>query len=130
MWIIVFKFMCEGAEDSVTPLTRAAFKGHADAARVLISQNADVNKPEPCGGITALHNAAIGGHVPVMQLLISKGARIDVRSKHGQTPLYQTAFYGQQEAAICLLDHEAGVNAGQASRGTDSLARCILQGFL
>jgi hypothetical protein len=27
----VFKFMHEGAEDSVTPLTRAAFEGHADA---------------------------------------------------------------------------------------------------
>ena len=107
----VFKFMHEGAEDSVMPLTQAAFKGHADAVRVLISRNADVNKPDPFDGLTALHLSAQKGHVPVMQLLISKGARIDVRSKHGQTPLHQAAGYGQQEAAICLLDHGADANA-------------------
>jgi ankyrin repeat protein len=49
--------------------------------------------------------------VPVMQLLISKGARTDVRDKLGQTPLYHAAACGQQEAAICLLDHGADVNA-------------------
>jgi ankyrin repeat protein len=69
----VLKFMREGAEDSVTPLTQAALAGHADAVRVLISRNADVNKQEPCHGCTALHTSAQGGHAPVMQLLISKG---------------------------------------------------------
>ena len=75
----VMKWMVEGVENSGTPLIQAAGFSHADAVRVLISRNADVNKPEPCHGLTALHGAAQGGHVPVMQLLISKGARIDAR---------------------------------------------------
>jgi ankyrin repeat protein len=87
----VLKFMHEGVEKSETLLTQAAFMGHADAVRVLISRNADVNKS--CDGFTVLHTSAEGGHAPVMQLLISKGASwIDVRSKLGQTP--QAAFFG------------------------------------
>jgi ankyrin repeat protein len=106
------KIMHEGVEMSKTPLTQAAVMGHADAVRVLISRNADVNKQEPCDGLTVLHGAAEGGHVPVMQLLISKGARIDVRSKRAcQTPLHQTACYGHKDAAIYLLDHGADINA-------------------
>ena len=107
----VVKAMHEGEEMSVTPLTQAALKDHADAVRVLISRNADVNKPQPCNGCTALLISAQEGYVPVMQLLISKGARIDVRNKLGQTPLHQAAGHGQQEAAICLLDHGADINA-------------------
>ena len=53
--------------------------GHADAVRVLISLNADVNKKEPCHGKSALYTSAIAGHVPVLQLLISKGAKTDVK---------------------------------------------------
>jgi ankyrin repeat protein len=102
--------MVEGVDRTGTPLTEAADMGHADAVRVLISRNADVNKPEPFDGCTALHKSAQEGHVPVMQLLISKGARTDVREKLGKTPLHQAAFYGQQEAAICLLDHGSDVS--------------------
>jgi ankyrin repeat protein len=108
----VFKFIHEGLERSITPLILAAGLGHADTVEVLISKNADVNKPEPCLGLTALHIAAQTGHVPVMQLLISKGVRIDVRSKRAcQTPLHQTACYGHKDAAIYLLDHGADINA-------------------
>jgi ankyrin repeat protein len=68
----VLKVMMYGEEEgSITPLTQAALMGHADAVRVLISRNADVNKKEPCHGKSALHTSAIAGYVPVMQLLIS-----------------------------------------------------------
>ena len=107
----VHRWMHEGLERSATPLIQATLDGHADAARVLISRNADVNKPEPCHGLTALHSSADGGCVPLMQLLISKGAKIDARSKKGLTPLHQAACCGHKEAAICLLDHGADINA-------------------
>ena len=60
----VQRWMDEGKEMSTTPLIEAAFNGHADAVRVLISRNADVNKPEPFDGCTALHKSAQEGHVP------------------------------------------------------------------
>ena len=78
---------------------------------LLIESGADVNKPEPCQGITALHVTAKEGHVQVMELLITKGARVDVRSNDGRTPLYLTIFDGHKEAAIYLLDHGADINA-------------------
>jgi ankyrin repeat protein len=90
----VLKWMDEGGERSITPLTWAAGLGHADAVRVLISRNADVKKPEQYREHTALH-ASQRGFITIMQLLISKGARIDARNKLGQTPLHQAAFCGQ-----------------------------------
>jgi hypothetical protein len=41
----VDRWMHEGEEMSTTPLMMAAGNGHADAARVLISRGAEVNKP-------------------------------------------------------------------------------------
>ena len=111
----VHRWVHEGEEKSTTPLIRTAFGGHADAARVLISRGAEVNKPEPCDEYTALHAAAQGGHTPVIELLMSKGAKIDARDKEGQTPLYQAAFDGHKEAAIYLLDH----GADEGDRGED-----------
>ena len=42
----VSRWMREGKEMSTTPLIRAAFKGYADAVRVLISRGAEVNEGE------------------------------------------------------------------------------------
>ena len=111
----VHRWMHEGKEVSTTPLIQAALNGHADAIRVLISRGAEVNKPEPSDGNTALHAAAQEGHLLVIELLMSKGARHDVRSNYGRTPLFQAAF---KEAAICLLDHGADVNAKDNLRFT------------
>ena len=98
-------------KQQLTPLLMASGRGHAPAVTLLIESGADVNKPEPCQGITALHVTAKEGHVQVMELLITKGARVDVRSNDGRTPLYLTIFDGHKEAAIYLLDHGAEVNA-------------------
>jgi hypothetical protein len=97
-----------GVEKSFTPLTVAAVKGLADAVRVLISRNADVNKQDSCDGFTALHLSAEGGHVPVIQLLISKGARTDVRDTLGQTPLQgvirlQAVDKRKQQSAFLIM---------------------------
>jgi ankyrin repeat protein len=48
----------------------------------------------------------------MIELLISKGARHDVREKFGSFPLHLMAsHHGQKDAAACLLDHGADINA-------------------
>ena len=91
--------MIGGVDMSFTPLIMASNFGHVPAVTLLIESGADVNMPEPCGGLTALHASAQQGNVPVMQLLISKGARIDASCKLGRTPLHGAAVKGQKEAA-------------------------------
>ena len=73
---------------STTPLIQAALVGHADAARVLISRQADVNKPDPLNGITPMHAAAQGGHLP------------GERGLMGETSLAGILFMGLQVLGI------------------------------
>ena len=108
---VAIKTMSGGKQMSTTALIQAAWNGHADAVRVLISRGAELNKPKPCNDRTALHLVAQEGNVAVIELLMSKGARHDVRDKDGQTPLNLAAFGGQKEAVECLLTHGADVNA-------------------
>ena len=64
--------------------------------------------------------------MPVIELLMSNGAMIDVKDKYGWTPLHKAAaFKGQEEAAICLLDHAADVNAKDNKGFTPLLKKAI-----
>ena len=123
------RLMHEGREMSTTPLIEAAGNGHADAARVLISRGAELNKHEPCDGETALHRSAEECHVPVIEPLMSKGARIDVRDKFGLTPLHMAVIMGHKEASICLLDHGADINT-KCNLGSTPLSSSAQKGHL
>ena len=106
----------------------AALKGMAEVCELLISRDADVNKP----GWTALHYAATGGHVPVIRLLLEHNAYIDAASPNGTTPLMMAALYGFdssvyeliESGADPMLKNAAGLNAvdfALKGRSPDSL---------
>lgn len=84
-------------------LMYAALKGHLVVAKLLISQDADVNKT----GWTPLHYAATNGHVDVIQLLLDNHAFVDAASPNGTTPLMMAAQYGTPQAVKLLLDEGA-----------------------
>jgi ankyrin repeat protein len=84
-------------------LMYAALKGHLAVAKLLISKDADVNKP----GWTPLHYAATNGHVDVIQLLLDNHAFVDAASPNGSTPLMLAAQYGTPQAVKLLLDEGA-----------------------
>jgi ankyrin repeat protein len=90
----VQRWMHEGKEMSTTPLIEAAFRGHADAVRVLMSRGAEVNKHEPCDGLTALHGAAQRGNKKIAIYLLDHGADVNAKDKHGFTPLSIAAHNG------------------------------------
>jgi len=87
-----------------SPLMLAALAGDVRMCRMLIEQDADVNKT----GWTPLHYAATHGHLEVMNLLLEENAYIDAGSPNGSTPLMMAARYGTPEAVKLLL--EAGAD--------------------
>ena len=85
-------------------LMLAALKGYLNICKLLVTRDADVNKP----GWAPLHYAATGGHVDVMRLLLDNNAYIDAASPNGTTPLMMAARYGSNDAVNLLL--EAGAD--------------------
>nr|WP_295769612.1 ankyrin repeat domain-containing protein [Rhodoferax sp.] len=81
-------------------LMLAALKGYLDICKLLVTRDADVNKP----GWAPLHYAATGGHVAVMRLLLDTHAYIDAASPNGSTPLMMAARYGTNDAVKLLID--------------------------
>nr|WP_295781642.1 ankyrin repeat domain-containing protein [Rhodoferax sp.] len=81
-------------------LMLAALKGYSDICKLLVTRDADVNKP----GWAPLHYAATGGHVAVMRLLLDNHAYIDAASPNGSTPLMMAARYGTNDAVKLLID--------------------------
>ncbi|MFO1497444.1 MAG: ankyrin repeat domain-containing protein [Verrucomicrobiota bacterium] len=93
-----------------TPLTQASWGDHAEAARVLIAQGAQVNQPGPQDGFTPLHWAASSeeGNRTLLDLLLSKGA--DPNAGGGADV---DAFLGTLQTPLMLLARQRGPTAGR-----------------
>ena len=68
-----------------TPLHATAWRGHLDAAVLLLDAGARVGDRDG-GGSTALHCAAWNGRKSMCKLLLSRGASLDVRANDGEDP--------------------------------------------
>jgi hypothetical protein len=95
--------------DGSTPLHHAAWKGHAEVARVLLDAGADhsLENENPHWGGTPLHAAAHGNQKAVAELLIARGADIRRRSFNGRTPLEETTIHNGTAVAKLLRQHGA-----------------------
>ena len=93
-----------------TPLHAASFKGHPDAARLLLDHGADVNST--CGGEVPLRIACRGRHLNIMDLLLKRGAKVDIRDDdYIGTILHRASWEGEVEALRVLLEHKANIHA-------------------
>mmetsp|Transcript_7549 Transcript_7549/g.17831 ORF Transcript_7549/g.17831 Transcript_7549/m.17831 type:complete len:383 (+) Transcript_7549:34-1182(+) len=95
-----------------TSLMMAAFGGHLDVARVLMSYSAAVNAATRDGRATALHLAAASGSFAMCRLLLTNGALVDagLRSGAGRAPLQLAAQNGHTDCVRQLLSSQASVN--------------------
>ncbi len=72
------------AAASHADLMTAAFEGHTETMKSLISDGADVNARSE-DNETALMAAAIMGHEDIVDILLENRADINAKSKHGET---------------------------------------------
>ncbi|KAJ5931664.1 hypothetical protein N7516_006153 [Penicillium verrucosum] len=88
-----------------TPLSAACERGHLDAVKKLLDNDADL---EIAGDNdhTPLHTAACSGHAEVLKLLLEKGAKIHNGSDGTKTPLYCACLNGHHQVVQMLLEWE------------------------
>jgi ankyrin repeat protein len=108
--------------DGFTALHFAAFFGGADVARLLLASGADVDAVSRNELMVAPLHSAVAGVVKVALPLIEHGAAVNVRQRHGWTPLHGAADVGDEEVVAALLaagaDAGAETDAGQAPAGS------------
>ncbi|MBK6778864.1 MAG: ankyrin repeat domain-containing protein [Gemmatimonadetes bacterium] len=97
-----------------TPLHYAAYFGHLEAARYLLSIGADpaALSMDPLRN-QPLHAAATAGHAAVVTLLLGAGADPNAEQSGQWTPLHGAAEKGHVEVVRALL--AAGARPGRAS---------------
>jgi ankyrin repeat protein len=119
------------ARDSMgrAPLHFAAQTENAAILATLIAAGAAVDTRDRSGS-AAIHYAAQTGNVQILTDLIAAGAEVDARklpeTRSGgpafaytdpsdrETPLHMAVTQGKVDAAVCLLDHRADINARTA----------------
>jgi len=116
-----------------TVLHHAAWNGNADAMGFLIQCGAvqghfslDLHAETP-NRSTAMHFASWAGDAPCIKLLAEARADVMRRMQDGDTPLHQAAFRHNSEAAACLLQLKAAVDAVKEN-GSTSLTLAAAQG--
>jgi ankyrin repeat protein len=109
-----------------SPLHAALYKGHLDAARVLLEYGADKNLENP-DGKTPLVTAYDRGNLEGMRLLLRYGANGAVPYSPFGLLLHGASYRGQAEVTRLLLQYNSDVNA----RGVGNLTpldRASMQG--
>lgn len=86
-------------------LQMAIFRGREKAVAMLADSGLDLNAPS--GEIVPLHYAASEGRETIVEILIAKGADVDLRDRHGRTPLYWARRGGHDDIADLLRQHGA-----------------------
>ncbi len=106
-------------QDGCTPLHYAAYFGHVEAARYLLSIGADpaARSMDPLRN-QPLHAAAGSGHAAIVSLLLGAGADPDAEQSGQWTPLHAAAEHGHLEVVRALLAAGARPEPASASGAT------------
>lgn len=96
------------SNDGFYPLGLAAFFGHPETVKLLISRGADVAQVARNPMRVQPLNAAVAGRsLAAVQLLVEAGAPIDPQQQEGWTPLHGAVHQGNFEMTRYLLEHGA-----------------------
>jgi ankyrin repeat protein len=100
-----------------TPLCVASRWGHAEVARVLLENGADMEIRD--GDYwRPLERAVENGHVEVVQVFLEHGADVNAGGVTNATALHAACAFGHPSLARVLLEHGADANAKEYSGET------------
>ncbi|CAN9508663.1 unnamed protein product [Ophioblennius macclurei] len=88
-------------EDGLTPVLWAAYHGHLEALRLVVSRGGDVDKCDIWGN-TPLHLAAANGHHNCLTFLVAFGANVWCLDNDYHTPLDMAAAKGHMDCVRYL----------------------------
>lgn len=126
----VSKLCSAGAGDVARQkaLSRAAFGGHVEVVRILVTHGTDINGREPylyvkgCGGLhfptppgvpstkmgyLPIHIAAVEGHEHIIRFLCAHAAHINPKDNYGNTPVNLAARYNNLRCMEVLFANGA-----------------------
>jgi len=94
-----------------TPMLRAASNGRKGVVALFLARGVRANESD-CRGNTALLVAAASGSAETVSLLLDSGADVNIRNKHGESPLRYALYFGgdpkgARETIRLLLEHGA-----------------------
>lgn len=78
-----------------TPLMLAAYHGHVEAVKLLLSLTADINSRDNNGN-TVLMAATFNGHLEVVEVLLEHGADLHAANFKKQTALVFARIFGMR----------------------------------
>lgn len=105
------KSVHEYSGDGFVALHVACYFGHANVAKLLLDNGADVDKIAMNGSeLTALQSAVACMHTDVVRVLLDYNPDVNVRMLGGFTPLMSAAAMGAKEIISLLLEKGADKN--------------------
>lgn len=79
---------CSKFQTGYTPMHCAAFGGHYDCLKLLLSQpQGKPNTADPVDGRTPVHLVCWKGHADCLKLLLGNGGNLHLRDHKGNTPI-------------------------------------------
>ena len=110
---------CTAREVAPLNLSQAAAAGNVAAARSLLDEGADPERPL-FSGLTPLMRAAVRNDPDMIEVLISGGADVDADGTEGITALHAAAQMGADRSAVALLEHGADLSL-RSTNGMNAL---------
>ena len=98
------------ASHQVTPLWIAAWKGHLDIVKYLISQGADVNPVNAETGDSAVYIAVKQNKKDIVEYLLMSRANPNIPNNAGYYPIHGAIHNGLLDTVKVLIENNANIN--------------------